>query len=252
MALFDGDREKVILFRSQKPVTTDRPGSRVFQELYTDALKAITEKQDLDFTRAGVIKVYTENDHYSLIPESLYNSNEKQAYLALNQELYNDTTFEILQNPVAPFKLINVFAIPASLKKSIEDHFPGATIMHHLSVILKQMNKDGFYAYLGSNRLDLIYINEGLQFCQTFSYHSAEDVLYHIIHISGQLGINMQDYPFTLIGEINQGSDGYKMIREYFGKLDLIEVKDETGFIKDHDKIQPHHLYTLFSLKNCE
>jgi hypothetical protein len=252
MVLFGADNEKVVFFTSLKPAISGRPGSMVFQELYKDALKLITEKQDLDFTRAGTIKVYTETDHYSLIPESLYRPEEKQAYLDLNQELYNDNEFELRQNPVSPFKLINVFAIPAQEIESIEKLFPGASIMHHLSVLLNQLDKDGFYVYLGSNNLDLIYINEGLRLCQTFPYESAEDVLYHITHISGRLGIGRQDYPFTVLGEINEGSDGYKMIREYFSKLSLIDFKAETGFIKDHDAIQPHHLYTLFSLKNCE
>jgi hypothetical protein len=252
LALFDGDGKKVVLFKSLKPVISDMPESNAFQVSYTDALKEITEKQELDFTQAGTIKVYIENNHYSLIPESLYSSDEKQAYLTLNQELYHDNEFVIRHNPLTSLKLINVFAIPALLKNSIDKFFPGATIVHHLSVLLNQAYKDGFFVYLGSNTLDLIYIHEGLKFCQTFPYQSAEDVLYHITHVSGYLGIDVQDYPFTLLGEINEGSDGYQMIREYFGKIDLIDVKDEIGFIKDHGKIQPHHLYTLFSLKNCE
>ena len=252
LTLFDGEAKKVVMFKSLKPALTGTPGSKAYEELYTDTLRGIADKREVDFTKAGEIKVYIENEHYSLVPESLYNSDEKQLYLDLDQEIYKENEFVILQNPLASHKLINVFAIPVSLKENIDKFFPGASIMHHLSVIFHQLDENGFSVHVGSNTLDLIYFNDGLKFCQTFPYHSAEDVLYHITHVSGRLGIDIKVYPVTLMGEINEGSDGYSMIKEYFGDLNLIDFRDESGFVKDTDKIQPHHFYTLFSLKNCE
>jgi hypothetical protein len=251
-ALFDTESNRILQFESSDTNISHKPGSSAYNELYAGKLSEMMNSQKWDVSGFSSIRLYIAGEHYSLVPKSLFNRQNLESYLSLNQSIYPQAAFELAANDIPALDLVNIFAFPATIKAEIDKHLPGASIRHHISAVLGQLSTPGLFLHLGSGNLDIISIKKGLQFCQNFNYQSNEDILYHIAHIANHLNIDIKQSPVTILGGGDSIPIDLPFLREYVAKLEFIGKPGDIEFNNGPENLPYHHFYTLFSLKNCE
>lgn len=85
-----------------------------------------------------------------------------------------------------------------------------------------------------------------LQLCQMYPYQTPLDVTYYLLNIGYQLGMDQQQTQLTLSGLIDQDSNLYKEIYQYFTRVSFDQVD---GLIES--EYPAHYFTSIHQLAKC-
>lgn len=250
--LFDNEKQQVVQLESFNPNISHSFGSSAYNESFAMAMDQMVKDKNWKESFFKSVKVFIENELYSLVPKDIFEEKEQESFLTLDQDILSGSEFIFKNNYSVAKEVVNVFAIPVSLSKSLAKHFPKAIIKHHISVLLDNLNGPGLFVNIGRGELDIISLNSKIQFCQTFPYQSREDLLYHIMHVTDHLGIDIKPQAITMFGEFDQKGADFQFLESYIGQIKLISKPADLEFSKDPDSLRFYQFFTLLSLRKCE
>lgn len=197
----------------------------------------------------NTVKIIWENECCVCVPPSLFNEANAQDYL-------NTIAGETINNNHASWyktgEMVIVFREQEDRREVLQKQFPLAAQHHKYGVLLNNINAEP----LGlSSAINIIFYHthfimvvtkhQQLQLIQRFTYHTANEVIYHILNTCERTQIPVNETSFTISGLIDHQSSLYAELYKYISHLH-VETMSEVSFNKQAMAGYPSHYFVPF------
>ena len=162
---------------------------------------------------------------FSLIPDSILEKSELRAFLELNCKLTADD--EVQSKALHSLTASLVYAIDKKVLSRFQQNFPNLVVSHAVDHFLQQIllqEKEASELHLSIYPgifLAAVRENGDLKFVNSFSFRSAEDVLYYSVYVAEQCKLKPELLHLFLSGEVKEGDNISQILVKYFYKVHL-------------------------------
>ena len=197
---------------------TNKEGLYTEQELYKQVVSFFNTKPELQAKFTNVEVIY-HNDLFSLVPQELFDDNNKRSYL--NYSVKTLATDYISHDSIKNTDIISVFIPYININNFLIDQLGEFNYQHSSSLLIshavsldKTNNKEKVYLHFSDNLFEVI-ITKGseLLLFNTFNFVTNQDVLYYVLFCMEQLSLSPNEIELTLLSTIE--SDLYDLIYTY-------------------------------------
>lgn len=254
-AVFNSERNKFVVLEDYELIT-------VFSPMQVgEQLRLIAQENPLLQQRWNLVRVSVSNQHFTLVPETLYDPSHQQDYLRLHSD-FNPQQDTVLSYRHSGLEAMNIFAVDGSTYKALQDIFPGTNLqVVHLTTslirsILHQVprtNQRSMYAFVERNFVSLLVVGPaGLEFCNIFHYVSPEDFIYYIIFIMQEQKMDPEQETITVWGDITHDSTLFNILQRYIRQVRLGKKPADITYSYKFNDLFEHRYFELYSLHLCE
>jgi hypothetical protein len=204
------------------------------------------------------VNVCMQNQLYTFVPSGLFKENDAEKYFQFNHQQKEEHI--IFSERIRAQDAVNVFAVSKLIHDSLRRMFEGFSLHHHTSALMEGLhlqyrNKTEKTLFINISQENFeVVVTEGkkLLLCNTFSYRSAEDLLYYILFVCEQLEVNPEMAETILCGEIEKESAVYKLLVKYIRNVSFATQTNAVEFSYGFSELPQHFYYTVFSQILCE
>lgn len=197
------------------------------------------------------------SDIYTLVPSALFDEVKKEDILRFNISERTEASM-VSSDFMQEIEIYNIYESAAAIEKLLKETFEKITKVHFITplvetLIIENKFKTGIKIYLnflnaGITGFEVIIIKNGqLLLCNTFTFHSKEDVVYYFLFTLEQLGINPETAAVTLLGNIPQTDETVTLINNYIRSVEFGHRPGSFRCPSFFDEVPPHFYYSLFS-----
>lgn len=185
-----------------------------------------------------------------LVPDKFFTGDNNQSLL---QTVYDVTGHTILHDPVNIWHLHNVYAFPQALHQSYTEQFGSLTYVHAYTAALKNDNtitEDHQITVHFNTTHFRVKVKKGqtLLLMQTFSFQTPLDVVYVLLKICAEMELKQEETNIILSGLIDEQSDLYKELYNYFIHLHFATVYGPAVLQSEY----PEHFFaSIYNLAAC-
>jgi hypothetical protein len=198
-----------------------------------------------------------------LLPAPLYRTGDEAAYLRLHHELAPDEEplAYTLALPAPATDIVSLFAAPASLVQWLQQvHGPSARLLPQASALLGGLlHQRGpsaaprqLYLNLADQELTAIVLGTQVDFCNSFTVSTAEDVAYYTILVMQELGLNPDQDLVTIWGDLTADSATFALLSTYVRQLRFGTRPFGLQYFYYLNEVADYRHFDLFSLAFCE
>ncbi len=203
------------------------------------------------------VKVGLQTNNLTLLPTSIFREKEAADYLAKTTN-YNDNE-EVMSVPLDE-DIMSVFSFPKSLLADLSIGFQSTQIYPVLKGLyanykqnFDKTTRNVFLHVLGNTVQITVLQQQKLLFTNSFEFKASPDCLYFVLLAYKQLGINPQNEPLYVSGEIVEDSEIYKLLFKYIKTIKLVDRPNFYSYSnKLTENIPSNFFFDLYSLKLCE
>lgn len=202
----------------------------------------VKDVKDESFNRV----IFSSGYHTALLLPNRFKSKGEE----LLQAVYNERNWSYLQDAVPQWQLQVGYSLPAAVYRSLTNAFSSPRYMHAYTAAIKA-------GQMAANNMDLcfspahfrILLKRGgsIQLAQTYSYGNPLDVIYILLKISYEFGLDQKEVDVTVSGLIDQSSALYKELYSYFLNLDFAHQ----SFALPGDEYPQHYFASLYNMAVC-
>lgn len=255
VGVLDAHRNKFVYledYESGRPVTVE------------DAVEALREivRQNplLKPSNWNQVRIGIKNQQFTLIPETLFDVNAREEYLKLNAVV--EPSEETISHYAHPrLELVNVFTIPAKLKKWATSYFTDSRIefVHQTSALMEgflhmaEQQRPQLNIYVDKNYVTLVVLQGNkLEFCNSFYFAASEDFIYYVLFVLQEKKMNPDQDPVMVWGELLLNSDLHDVLRKYIRNVKFGKKPTGMGYSYRFDSLFEHRNFDLYSLHLCD
>lgn len=192
-----------------------------------------------------------------LIPEALFNQDKAKTYLDFSHDIKNE--YFVGNDALINVRARNVYGIHRALYESIKSAFPTATMMHassslieSLSLHFKHDQGNKIVLHLQYSHFEVVYFKDGnLQFYNSFNYTTGEDLIYYVLFVFEQLGLNQDQESLLVFGEMEEHSHTHELLHQYVRNVAFGDRGVMMKYSQALDIIPRHFYYNLFHQFLC-
>jgi len=242
-------------YRKNDFIPKARPG---FKLSFEDFLRSVLTANPWLKNSFKTVRIAYEGKKGTLVPGPLFDAQESENFLKLNFQVGPDE--HILADHIQQFDNYHVFAIPGNLEESAKRHFPSARISSLSSVLIQSVWLN-FKARTGASRIFLhmkekifdilIYDGKQILYFNSFTWMVAEDVVYFLIFVLEQLGMNPEQASVVLLGNIDRGSNLFELIYRYVKNMEFGRRNVSYKYSPVFDMVAPQSYFPLLSFNSC-
>lgn len=269
--LFDGRQAKG--YRLAIQLGTDGLTAAVWDDVYNKALalerfafqKAFNINALLALTSSTIkqssilsypykkVSLAVVNNKSTLVPNALFDANEKEALLKFNHPLEDGEVIAIDKLP--NLDATTIYALPKAIEQQFKELYTQLNITHYSSplienVLLANKNTDGVSVVVNvrSGGFEVLVVNSGkLMFYNTFSYQTPEDFIYYLLFVFEQLKLNPETVQVKLLGELEKNSAVYQLLYKYIRNIKFGDRPDNFDYSFKITALPKQYYYSLFS-----
>lgn len=183
-----------------------------------------------------------------LVPNKFFNDD----YSVLD-DLYGQPAQAYFHDAIPEWQLTNLYAMPAAFQQALQDSFSSLLYFHAYTPVIKIYN-----GYIADNQITVHFTpqhfrvlfkkDSAIQLAQTYAYKTPLDVVYYLLKICYEFGVNQQDLHLVLSGLIEKDSSLFTELHQYFSNVHFAHPPE----IKLPDDSHPSHFFTsLYNLASC-
>jgi hypothetical protein len=199
--------------------------------------------------------LYTQQT--TLVPDAFFDIIKMPDYLKFNHA--GDIDSEIFDNLIRN-DIHNVFALPVEIVAMVKKQFTGVEFMNQSTPFLRHIfnlpsfeTKSAVYVCLNPAFFDIACIGEGkLKLYNTFQYGNESDLLYYIVFVCQQLGIDTRIIPLYLAGEMSSKLIFYEILKEYFPGTRYDELAGVPALAPGLRQVSSTRFFNLLNMQLCE
>lgn len=256
LAVANTERNKFVVMEDYELITVFSP-MQVAEQLRLIA----QENPLLQEQNWNTVRVSVSNQHFTLVPETLYDPSFQQEYLKLHSD-FNPQHDKVLCYRHNGLEAINIFAMDGALYQAVRNIFPErpTEVLHLTSSLIRSIlqqtprtNLRSMYAFVERNYVTLLVNGPGgLEFCNIFHYVSPEDFIYYIIFIMQEQKMSPEQETLTVWGDITHDSSLFNILQRYIRHIKLGKKPSDVEYsYKFHDMFE-HRYFELYSMHLCE
>jgi hypothetical protein len=124
-------------------------------------------------------------------------------------------------------------------------------LFHHISYERKGSTGNYIHAHIESGFFNLIiYNSDTLQFSNSFNYRNVSDILYYILNVFKNLGINQEEIIY-LSGQVERYDDLFSNLSLYIRNVKFPEISGNFTFSYVFNDTSLHKYINLFTIAGC-
>lgn len=189
----------------------------------------------------------------TLIPMEYDDGYAHDEYLNL---LYGKSVHtQVLADKLDHENMVQVYRVKNQVANTLKKFFPQAKYCHSGSLQLQLLNPkaDTIHCMVQSHRVKIIFYKNGrLQLMQFYSYGTAADLLYCLLNICTQHDVEPSSLNLVLYGLIDQNSNLYKEIYNYFLHVEMATLPGSVTLSEEISQNPSHFFAHLIIPALCE
>lgn len=222
----------------------------IFLDLYDYNEQAfnrlISEQEVFQYSFKKTIALI-DTPYFTLIPKAFYDESKREELLRFNVKLPSGNLV-FKSKEITGSKYFLVYAFPKNILNSLENSFLNIEYKPLIEVLidqnLKSNEKYSFHCHISPQSFMGVYTsNQKLIFANRFNYEAPEDLVYNVLNIFQQLGLNNELDTLFLSGSISKESDFYTLMYKYIRNIQLKQQPSKLNFDKSIESM-PHHYFT--------
>ena len=183
-----------------------------------------------------------------IIPEQKFTATAADDYLSL---LYGESNRYDLKYDVLKTGMVNAFRIRKSIHEQMNRYFVLYKPKHIYSTVIEDIysrtNLDAQFikiVFYSTHFIAAVFIDQQLQFIQSFKFETSEDSCYHLLNLSKQFQLDNKISHAEISGMFEVGSVLHQQLQSIFGLLtfETFEPDGACKLITDF----PAHYFTPF------
>ena len=175
------------------------------------------------------VEIHYASALYTLVPVSLFDEKRSSDYLKFNSKIL--ATDFIAHDTIDALEMVVVYVPFMNVNNYFFDAVGSFSYFHHISKLLAHSASiftsktvDTLLINVRDGQFDLvIYRNQTLEICNSYSYKTPEDFLYYILFTFEQLKIQPEDATVQIIGHQFKRSDLYTISEKYIKNIVLLD-----------------------------
>jgi len=220
--------------------------------------KILNNRQSFAFPYENVYFIY-QSRFSTLIPQPLYNEDNKNLYLGFNQPFQEES--RILADSLTNTEAVNIYYMPNMVVEKVKDFWPNVKILHFSTALIETISINSrnkadlktLFVNLRNDSFDIVHFKDNkLNYHNTFEFITKEDFIYFLLITIDQLGLNPEDTNVILSGNIEKTDDRYRMIHQYIKNYSFINRNENFLYSYILDEVKFHKYFTLFNALQCE
>lgn len=228
-----------------------------FLDMNYDQLKELNEITDEFKPNYKSKKVIIADDSCTLVPDSLNNIIESEAYYQLNKRIKVNS--QVLYNKFNLLHTVSLFNIRNEILKFIRFNMPTAEILHQSLLFIKACShleetntEHTLYLNLHVDYIEILqFKNDQIHFYNNFKFDSQTDIAYYVLAVAEQLNIS-KELHLVVFGGIEVNDSQYLLLKKYCSKIELGKRLDKFTYPSDFSKMPPHFYFAASSVLLCE
>ncbi|BAO77164.1 hypothetical protein WPG_2934 [Winogradskyella sp. PG-2] len=195
----------------------------VLNRLKTELSSSTSFSEDFDS-----VTVIHQNELATLVPNALYNENNKADYLKFNSKILK--TDLIAHDDIVINDSSNVYVPYVNINNYIFETFGEFVYKHASSVLIDSILQNNrrdettVNVNVNDNTLEVIVSEKkSLMLFNSFEYNSKEDFIYYILFVFEQLNLNVETTFVYLSGNISKEDGLYDIIYTYVRHIYFVE-----------------------------
>lgn len=193
---------------------------------------------------------------FTLIPEDFTSNIDIENLFKLNFKKANSEL--ICNNIIKELALNLTYSLSADLQKFSKGFEPtqsyhgSTTFLYAILQTLNKENNRNIFININPDFVQIAYFNfEQLVFFNAFKISAKEDLLYHLLNVSKQLGIDPEKDEYFISGSVLKDDEQYKLIQEYFRYPIISNKTPFFSFSKEFENTPVHQFLTDFATILC-
>lgn len=190
----------------------------------------------------------------SSFPQSLLTPRDghQNDYILLSV-LYDTLSQKYLKDEIPEWQIGVTYSLPLSFFDSVKEKFRFPMFMHAYTPSLKVFN--GFSSpsqidlHFGMEHFRVIVKKDNhIQLAQTYSYKTPLDVVYYLLKICYEVGVEQSEIGVVLSGLIDENSAMFTELHSYFLNLHFAEAP---AYSVPENEFPQHYFTSLYNLAAC-
>lgn len=200
------------------------------------------------------VKVIHQNELSTLVPEELYNKDNKVDYLKFNSKILRNDF--ITEDYISINKSINVYVPYVNINNYIFDTFGEFVYKHSSSILIDSLiqnpestaEEPTVYVNVNKNTIELLVLDKGkLQLFNVFEYYSKEDFIYYVLFVFEQLKLDAEKSHVLLSGNIVIGDENFVMLYLYIRHVTFIEKSYQFNVVANTNRRYLHQHFVILN-----
>jgi len=190
-----------------------------------------------------------------VIPANAFNTSAAEAYLTA---IHGDSTQHVVKydNVNVAEGLVNIYRIKRQMNDMVNSNLMMVTPRHIYSKVLENtLNSNeisnGVFLKLQFyyNLMLVVLIKDGKLFLiQSYTYQTADDVLYYLLNIAEQFQLSTTETKVGISGIIDVKSHEFDYIEKLFKKISFSDLKADNLFQNFTGEYPPHYFTPFLNL----
>lgn len=205
----------------------------------------LNELAEKEFRKVVICSAYAQA---LLVPQKIFKQNDR-----FESVIYNTPGHSQFSDDVNEWQIVTSYSIPTILHNRILNKFSSAIFFHAYTPALKIYN--GFVAadqvdihFTTQNFRVLVKKEQQVHLAQTYSYKTPLDVVYYLLKICYEFGLEQSEVFLIVSGLIDQDSSMYNELHNYFLNIHFAQAPSYLLPENEH----PHYYFTsLYNLAAC-
>lgn len=219
-----------------------------------DALKKEVPELDNEFQN---VLFLISRPKLALIPKALYKEGEARKLLGLNYEV--SLTEQLMANYQKNMDAYLAYPAERYMENGLKKKFTNVEILNAaipflqgVQLQLKNIEEPVVAAYVEEDTLYLAVKKEGrIVFFNSFRFQTREDLIYYLLFISHQFGVDAEKSPFYFCGYLYRNSDLYRIIGQYIRNVNFLERPHLYEYIPEIEETPAQLYFNLFTAPLC-
>ncbi|MDO4757262.1 MAG: DUF3822 family protein [Parabacteroides sp.] len=211
------------------------------------------ENEFLSWSYKKVYVVFVSSP-YTIVPQEFYQEKKKNELLTFTASLVENV---YLNNSLKEERAELVFGVNDEVYEFCSRSLIKPIFVHHLTPIFTFLGRSSrlhlskkMFVVVHRRSVDVVCYEQGhLSFSNTFEYKCLEDVVYYLLYIWKQLGMDQLTDQLSLFGETSFCHTVIKVLRDYIQSVELLEIPSEAYLLGTEIVHSP---LDLIALSLCE
>ena len=242
----DRARNQLLAYHDQTLSKYDDPATAIIARINDNELL-----RGVDY---GSIVLGWETERHALVPRELYKAEHRRDYLAqLTPLTENDTVEAEWHNELDAYLL---FATNEDALSQVKDQLRTARSQHYVGGPLKTWARRSLRsgeacvsaAFRGNRIFVAVHQAGSLQFCNTFTFDTPQDVLYYLLLAYDHCGMLPGRVPLYLSGGVARSGEVHELLYTYVEEVKFSEYGAPPALPTELASLDKHLYFDLLCL----
>ena len=224
------------------------------EKLHDQLYQALEQEKLLEY-KFKEVRCSVENSLTTIVPQALFELSALEEYLHKDIDLKQGDfiAHDLLPNT----DWVNVYVPFVNVNNMLLDNFGSFNYYHAVSVWLDALakhshadSKQVWGAYKEGKNLHIaLFQNNKLHYYSCFKAHNSKDITYYILFTAKELGINPEEVPLFLVGDLVEGDLTYEELYKFIRSINFINPESEVNL--SVPQLNQHQDFCLLNLHSC-